>query len=413
MAVEDLAQQLAACKPGHSLPRAFYTEPGVHAFDLAAVWYRHWILVAHDVEIPHPGDYVTRTVGDHQLVIVRGDDGVLRALHNVCRHRGSLLCDATSGNTRRRLVCPYHQWSYNLDGTLARARKTPGDFDPGDHGLAAAACEIAGGMIFVSLADRPPGFGPMKALTDSYLAPFDLGTARVAATSTVIENGNWKLVMENNRECLHCRGAHPLLCTTFPEAPLHSGGATGNDLVVMERLIERCEALGLPSAFVAAPDLQFRAMRMPFVGDARSMTVDGRPAVAKRFGNLPEWNLGDVLLYHYPSTWSHFMADHAVTFRLVPISATSTQLTTTWLVPGDAVEGIDYDVDELTHVWMTTNREDTALVERAQRGVSSPAYRPGLYSPEDEAGVAQFVDWYRAQALDYLSTDYPQGDTHD
>jgi len=252
-------------------------------------------------------------------------------------------------------------------------------------------------LVFVCVAETPPDFGPVRALVEPYLAPFDLARTRVAATSTVVENGNWKLVMENNRECFHCRSAHPELCVTFPEAPLHSGGGSGDDLAALERMVDECEAIGLPSRFVASPDLQYRAMRMPFLGDARSMTPTGEPAVAVRLGDLPERNIGDVLLYHYPSTWCHFTADHAVTFRLLPLTATTTELTTTWLVHEDAVEGVDYDLDWLTSVWLATNQQDAALVERTQRGVNSPAYRPGPYSPVEEEGVIQFIDWYAAR----------------
>jgi stachydrine N-demethylase len=135
-------------------------------------------------------------------------------------------------------------------------------------------------------------------------------------------------------------------------------------------------------------------MRMPLLQPARSMTADGTPAVAKLFGTLPTFDIGDVLLYHYPSTWNHFVADHAVTFRILPISPTETELRTTWLVPGDAAEGVDYNLDNLTSVWVATNAQDTALVERAQRGIASPAYRPGPYSLVEEEGVMQFIDWY-------------------
>jgi len=391
--VHDL---LVGRSPGHSLPRDFYTDPSFHQVDLDVIWHREWVFVGVDVSIPNAGDFLTVQLGEFNLVVIRGVDGIVRALHNVCRHRGSMLCEEARGTARRRIVCPYHQWSYELDGTLARARHAPSDFEPGDHSLGSAHCEIAGGMIFVSVADTPPDFAPVRTLVEPYLAPFELGRARVAATSTVVENGNWKLVMENNRECFHCKAAHPELCVTFPEAPLHSGGGSGDDLAALERLVAECEALGLPSRFVAAPDLQYRAMRMPFVGEARSMTSTGNPAVAVRFGQLPPVNIGDILLYHYPSTWSHFMADHAVTFRILPIGPTQTELTTTWLVNCDAVEGVDYDIEELTKVWLLTNRQDTALVERTQRGVNSPAYRPGPYSPVEEEGVIQFVDWYSA-----------------
>lgn len=396
---ELLAERLVNRRRGHSLDRAFYTDEAFHQLDLERVWYREWLFVGHDTTIPAGGDFFTVAIGEYNLIVIRGDDGVVRALHNVCRHRGSVLCETDRGSVRHRIVCPYHQWSYALDGTLAKARKTDDDFDPAGHGLGAAACEVVQSMVFVSVAATPPDFAPVRAMVEPYLAPFDLANAKVARTETAVEQGNWKLVMENNRECFHCQTAHPELCATFPEAPLHSGGGDGDDLLALEGLVERCEALGLPSRFVASPDHQYRAMRMPFLGDARSMTADGMPAVAKRFGELPAENLGDVLLYHYPSTWNHFTADHAITFRILPLGPTSTQLVTTWLVPGDAVEGVDYDIDNLAAVWRATNAQDTALVERAQRGVTSPAYRPGPYSPVEEEGVIQFVDWYCATML--------------
>jgi len=396
----DVQRQLRDRRPAHTLPGAFYSRADIYRLDLERIWYREWLFVAHTGELPDPGSYVTMAVGHHQIVIVRGVDDRIRAFHNVCRHRGSLVCAEGVGTARRRLVCPYHQWSYELDGTLARARAAGDDLDHASHGLLPVACNVAGrSMIFVSLSDEPPDFAPFQTLADFYLTQFDLGRARIAATSVTVEEGNWKLVMENNRECHHCRGNHPELCASFPEEPLHTGGATDEERRALERLAAIGAEFGLPSDFIASPDNQFRAMRMPFKGDTRSMTSDGAPCVSRRFGDLPDINLGDVLLYHYPTTWNHFMADHAVTFRILPLGPTRTQLTTTWLVPGDSVAGVDYDLDELTRVWRITNEQDTALVERTQLGVQSPAYRPGPYAPVDELGVIQFVDWYAERML--------------
>lgn len=393
----DVAAELRVRRPGHTLPGAFYHDAQIHRADLARIWYREWIFVAHAADVPEPGSYVTVAVGDHRIVVIRDEHGVVGALHNVCRHRGSTICTDARGTARRRLVCPYHQWSYALDGALAHARAVGDDFDPAAHALGRVHCAVTAGMVFISLADDPPDFAPLQTLADSYLAPFDLDHAQIASTSVTVEAANWKLVMENNRECHHCRGAHPELCTSFPVEPLHTGGHTREDSDALEQIVRTGESFGLPSHFTASPDHQFRAMRMPLNGATRSMTLSGEPAVSRRFGELPDVDLGDVLLYHYPSTWNHFMGDHAVTFRLLPLGPTSTQLTTTWLVPAGAVEGVDYDLDALTRVWTVTNAQDAALVERAQTGVTSPAYVPGPYAPIDELGVNQFVDWYVEQ----------------
>ena len=401
-AISNVADSLAECRPGYSLPGPFYNVAATLAFDYEHIWHREWVFAGNECELAEAGSFLTLRVGAFSIIVVRGNDGVLRALHNVCRHRGSVVCDATSGVVNRRFVCPYHQWSYELDGALANARGRSADDDHDNDrrddrnafALGTAHCETAGGLVFVSVAAEPPDFGPARHLIEPYLAPFDLRHAKVAHESTVVEHGNWKLVMENNRECYHCRATHPELSKTFPLSPLHSGGGDGAERAAMEALVERCEADGLPSRYATSADVQYRAMRMAFTGDSQSMTMDGLPAVARRFGSLPSYNVGDLLLYHYPSMWSHFTADHAVTFRIAPTGPTTTELRTTWLVPGDAVEGVDYDVARLTKVWKATNMQDTALVERAQRGVASPAYRPGPYTPGEEDGVIQFITWY-------------------
>ena len=140
---------------------------------------------------------------------------------------------------------------------------------------------------------------------------------------------------------------------------------------------------------------QFRAARMPLLRDAVSYTISGRKAVQMRLSDSVNMDrIGTLLLFHYPTTWNHVLSDHAVTFRVLPISATETAVTTKWLVHKDAVEGIDYRLEELTHVWTETNDQDRQIVEENARGIASPAYQPGPYSEVHEGGVAQFVEWY-------------------
>ena len=192
------------------------------------------------------------TVGTSPLVVVRGHDGEIRALHNVCRHRGSIVCEATHGVARRRFVCPYHQWSYELDGRLAKARSIADDVDTGELGLARRAA--AGRRADLRERRRPPpDFGPLRELVEPYLGAFALESAKVAYETTAVEHGNWKLVLENNRECFHCRSAHPELCPTFPDGTQHSGTGTAEELRALVEFVDRCETLGLPSRFRPRP----------------------------------------------------------------------------------------------------------------------------------------------------------------
>lgn len=393
---DDVLSLLMSRKPNHSLPRAFYTDPGIFQIDLERIWYKSWLFAVPGCELPKAGNYVTYKVGVYSVIIVRGNDGVVRAFHNSCRHRGSTLCRTAKG-TNPKIVCPYHQWTYELDGRLLWARDMGADFDASSHGLKPVHCRDVAGLIYICLADEAPPFDSFAEQASRYLAPHGLTNSKVAHESTVIERGNWKLVWENNRECYHCSSNHPSLCRTFPEDPrLINNGVEEGLPPALDAHVKRCEAVGAPSAFIIDPQGIWRFVRMPLLGSAESYTMDGKAAVTKPNSTLPFKNAGALLKFNYPSTWDHFLADHSVVFRMTPISATETELCTKWLVHKDAQEGRDYDLAHLTEVWTATNHEDRTVVENNQSGILSPGYEPGPYSVVHEGGVIQFVDWYAA-----------------
>lgn len=390
----DVHQRIAMRKKDFSLERALYCDPGVYAADLEQIFYREWLFAVPACELAKPGAYATMQVGACPVVVIRGKDMRIRAFHNVCRHRGQRLCSKVSGSTPN-LVCPYHQWTYDLEGKLIFARDMGADFDPARYGLKKVHCVDLGGVVYICLADVPPPVADLARTAMAYLAPSGLNEAKVAFSSTIIEKGNWKLVIENNRECYHCGGSHPSLCRTYSDNPRMTGMQSSE--VAEDGILahwKRCDAAGLPARFVHHPDFQWRLARIPLLDNAESFTMSTRAAVAKRMGQMPFNDAGSLLMYHYPNTWNHFLADHAITFRVLPISPTETEVTTNWLVHKDAVEGVDYDLKTLTEVWLTTNDEDRQVVEENQRGILSPAYEPGPYSVLQEEGVIQFIDWY-------------------
>jgi Rieske 2Fe-2S family protein len=388
----NISTLLMSQRSGRGLDRPFYTDPAVYQADLEQLWYREWIYAASAAEFAKAGAYVTIQLGTYPVVIVRGADGQIRAFHNVCRHRGQRLCAKPSGQTVK-LVCPYHQWTYETDGRLLWARDMGPDFDASKHGLKQLHCDIAAGMVFVCLAETAPDFAAVKAAADRYTAGHSIADLKVAHQSRVLENGNWKLVLENNRECYHCAGAHPSLCRTFDDNPDLVGADDSLSSPAGAAHVNRCEDAGLPSRYLISDNEQWRFVRIPFVGDALSYTMDGK-AAAPKLPDMPFANAGSLLFFHYPNTWNHFLSDHVLNFRVLPISPTETEVTTTWLVHKDAVEGRDYDLTRLTEVWEATNDEDRRVVEENQFGINSPAYEPGPYSVRQESGVIQFVDWY-------------------
>ena len=391
---EDMLRRLRRRKPATALERDFYVSPADFQVDLDLIWYRDWLFVGHDCEVRDPGNFLTVQIGEYPVVVVRDRNGGLGAFHNSCRHRGSRICAAERGNAAR-LVCPYHQWTYALDGRLLSARDMGGTFDKTQYGLKPVHCTSVGGYIWICLARTAPDFGPVRAQLESYFLPHALQSAKIAFECTIVENANWKLVWENNRECYHCAANHPELIRTFPEDPAITGvgGGAGNERIAAKQ--SYWESIGLPSAFRISADGQYRTTRFPLIEGMTSYTLDGQAAVRRPLADaVQERDTGTLLLFHFPTTWNHVLADHAVTFRMLPLSPTTTQLTTKWLVHRDAVEGVDYDLKRLTEVWMATNEADRRVCQENQIGVNSPAYEPAPYSTLHEGGVAQFVDWY-------------------
>ncbi|KGJ03927.1 Rieske 2Fe-2S family protein [Paracoccus halophilus] len=385
---------LARRVPGHALEQPFYTSAEIFQLDMEHIFYREWLYAVPACQLVKPGSYVTMRVGAYNIVIVKGRDGEIRAFHNSCRHRGSIVCKQREGHVPK-LVCPYHQWTYDLDGKLLWANSMGPDFDPTRHGLRPVALRNLKGLIYICLADTPPDFEDFARQAEPYLAVHDLSEAKVAHSSSIIEKGNWKLVWENNRECYHCGGNHPALCRSFPLDPEVAGvSADGSLSQRIQDHFDACAAAGAPAQFLLSSDGQYRLARMPLQETAVSYTMDGKAAVARQLGRVAKSDAGSLMVFHYPSTWNHFLPDHSLTFRVTPISPTETEVTTTWLVHKDAVEGVDYDLKRLTEVWIATNDEDREIVETNQEGIFSPAYIPGPYSPDWESGVIQFIDWY-------------------
>jgi Rieske 2Fe-2S family protein len=397
----DLLNLLNQRRAWHSLPRPFYGDSDLHEADLDLIWSGSWIFVASSAELPKAETVLSVQVGRAAIVLARAKDGIVRAFHNSCRHRGSRLCSAHKA-TVPKLVCPYHQWTYDLDGKLLWARDMGPDFKAHDHGLQPVHCREIQGMVYVCLAERPADLSGLEAQASRYLAPHDPANLKVAFQSRIIENANWKLVLENNRECYHCAGNHPGLCVTFPDDPNLVGADDSTTSNIGLAHVGRCEAAGLPAKYVIAPNDQWRFVRIPFIGSAVSYTLDGKAAVKQKLGTVPFADAGSCLYFHYPNTWSHYLSDHVLNFRVLPIGPRETEVTTTWLVHKEAVEGVDYDLKRLTEVWLATNDEDRRIVEENQKGIDSPGYVPGPYSPVQESGVYQFVDWYCRTLRDNL-----------
>lgn len=393
MQTGEIQKLIAARRPGWCLDQPFYADESILQADLERVFRRYWLFVGHACQIPHPGDYFTYTLGRDPLLILRDDDGQIQALFNVCRHRGSLLCEPGSGHVKK-LVCPYHQWVYEKNGALAHARLMPEDFDTTPFNLHHAAVRVEEGMIFVCLADDPPDFDPAAESFRSHLRPYALERAKVALRETITVHCNWKLITENFRECYHCAGGHPEYCRAVIGTTLVEPGEKVR--AVWEDRLAHWKGLGLATETTPfTNDTWYHATRYPFRPGFVSESLDGKP-VAPLLGELTDPDAGVFAIVTYPNFWLEASSDYCWTMRITPLSATQTEAELTWLVREDAVEGVDYDLERLTAFWKATAHQDYKLCEDNQAGILSTRYRPGPYAPS-ESDIEKFLVWYLRQ----------------
>jgi Rieske 2Fe-2S family protein len=398
----DLTASIRSHRPGHALARDFYTDPAIFEHDVARMLLRHWFCAGHVSSIPRAGDYLVADLGPESVIIVRNSAGEVRALLNVCRHRGSRLCAGRTGKAQSaRLTCPYHAWTYDLDGNLLVARQMSEAFRREDFSLKSLPVRVMEGLIFTTFAKDPLDLGAAADALARSAGVHGWATAKVAHREMYSIRANWKLAIENYMECYHCAPAHP----EFSKRHVLARPAELN--VELERAgRKRAEALG-----ILVPDIDQYAcaaptgresvavMRSALHDGIVSATDDGR-SVARLMGafSAPDGNS----TYFDIGPISHFLAypDHGVIYQFIPRTVDRTDMEVIWLVHQDAVEGVDYDVGRLTWLWKTTSAEDKKIVEMNQAGVNSRFFEPGPYSLQ-ETYAARFVDWY----LDELSAE--------
>lgn len=399
-------ERLATYQPGRGLAGEFYSDPLIHEADVRLIWRRSWLFAAHSCQIGKAGQFVTIPIEKDSIVLIRGDDGTAHAFHNVCRHRGSRICLESAG-TVGKLVCPYHQWTYDKTGKLLAARGMQSDLDKSQLGLKEVAVEECGGLIFINLDPNPSDFAPAREALEPLLLPQGLVDARVARIVEYEVAANWKVVWENNRECYHCNINHPQYIRANFD---HYNADDTNERVRAEiaRQANRSEAKwaaqGLSvthkeTGMTLFPDAErniwFSANRTPLVDGYVSETMDGRQK-APLMGAYKEPDVGTLRVRALPNFWNHSSCDHAVSTRLLPAGPRKTLVQVAWLVDRSAEEGVHYRVEDIMPFWQLTSEQDWTICENVQQGVESSAFEPGPYSKFKEYNVDGFLRWYAA-----------------
>ncbi len=393
--IAELPTLIRRHRPGHALAREFYTDPSIFECDMQRMLLKHWFCAGHVSSIARTGEYLVVELGSESVIVVRAPTGEVRALLNVCRHRGSRVCSGRAGKApAARLTCPYHAWTYDLDGNLLTARQMPESFRHTGMGLKTLPVKIVEGLIFTTFAEKPLDFTPAEDALNRSAGVYGWSHAKVAHSELYSIDANWKLAVENYMECYHCQPAHP----EFSKRHVYARPPEMNE-EIEHAARRRAEVLG-----VAVPDIDRygcaagigqesnAVMRSALHEGLLSATADGQSlgrlmgAYSASDGNSTYFDIGPV---------SDFLAypDHGVIYRFIPRTVDRTEMEVLWLVDESAVEGEDYDVERLTWLWKTTSAEDKKIVEMNQAGINSRFFEPGPYSIQ-ETYTERFVAWY-------------------
>lgn len=354
-----------------TLPGRYFHDPAIFAREQARIFAEMWVCAGRADALPKPGDFLTIELAGESVIVLRGRDGELRAFLNVCRHRGARLCLEQAGNTGPALQCPYHAWSYALDGRLVGAPNIARDesLDRAALGLAPVNLEIWEGLIWLSLADDPASV--REQLEPALVARFGalekfqrygIGNLAVGTSISYDIAANWKLVVENFMECYHCAPVHPELTRLLPE---FRNGTSYQGII---------------------------GQGTDFADDIEGFTLSGSGQRAMLPGLLPS----DDRLYYgfvlWPNLFVNLLPDHVILHTLVPTGPETSRVVCDWLFDPAEIAKPDFDPKDTVDVFDITNRQDWDVCERTQLGMHSRAYANGGFYVTNEQHIAVFRD---------------------
>jgi Rieske 2Fe-2S family protein len=348
-----------------SLAQQYFVSPEVFAEEQDRIFSRQWVLVGHQNQIAEPGDYFVTEVASESLIIVRDKGGEVHGFYNVCRHRGTRLREDRIGHLSA-IQCPYHAWTYGLDGRLIGAPHMDHvpDFDKADYSLHTVNLALWEGLIFVNLADSPTPLEEWFAPLNGNFSHWNLPKLRAAKRIEYDVKANWKLMFENYSECYHCPGVHPMLSKVSPY------DSAENDLI-----------------------------EGPFLGGfmkinkGAGLTMSGK-ACALPVGKIE--NLQEVFYYSiFPNMLFSLHPEYVMVHQLCPQSPERTLILCDWFFHPDAFNRSDFKPEDAIEFWDMTNKQDWHVCELSQLGIASRAYEPGPYSPRESIPAAWDREYLR------------------
>jgi Rieske 2Fe-2S family protein len=353
-----------------SLKARYFTDPSLFEEETSKIFHNHWLYLERAAAIEKPGDFHALEVEGQGLILVKDKDNTERVHYNMCRHRGTRMLNEASGHCKQVIRCPYHAWSYSLDGSLVGAPhmdETEG-FSKEDYPLIAPAHTTWEGNVFVHLGDNPQPFEQAYAPVLTKFSPWHIGELRPVHREVYEVEANWKLVVQNYSECYHCPSVHPEL------QPLSHYRDTSNDLD--------------EGPFLGGP------MRITREGGGLSR---GGNRTAPPLPGLTEEHLQQAYYYVlFPTLLLSLQPDFVLMHQLQRVSAGQTRIICQWLYHPDAISGENFDPQPTIDFWHNVNLEDWRVSELTQKGIGSRAYTPGPYSSLESMPAAFDREYLKA-----------------
>jgi Rieske 2Fe-2S family protein len=347
------------------LPQRYFVSPEVFAIELEKIFSNLWLLVGHQSQLPKPGDYFLVNIAAESLIITRDQRSTTRAFYNVCRHRGSRLCQETKGHLPA-IQCPYHAWTYGLDGRLIGAphmEEVPG-FDKAEYSLNPLSLGVWEGFIFVNLAKTPLPLIEWFAPLAGKFSHWNMSILRPAHRIEYEVRANWKLMFENYSECYHCPGVHPMLQKASPY------DSAENDLTEGPFL----------GGFMA-------------INKGKSLTMSGN-ACASFVGDIE--NLQRVFYYSiFPNVLLSLHPEYVMVHQLWPQAPDCTRIICDWFFHPAAFDDKDFNPNDAIAFWDMINKQDWHVCQLSQQGIASRGYRPGPYSARESVPAAWDREYLR------------------
>jgi glycine betaine catabolism A len=372
-----------------TLSQKYFVSSDVFEEEQEKIFSKDWVLVGHQSEVPTPGDHFVATVAGESLIVLRDKNEEIRGFYNVCRHRGTRLCEEERGHSSA-IQCPYHAWTYGLDGRLVGAPHMDEvrGFNRNDYALYPVQVGVWEGFIFVSLANKPVSLEKWFAPIAGKFSEWNLSQLRSAKRVEYDVKANWKLMFENYAECYHCPGVHPQLQKVSPydsaENDLRDGPFLGGFMKIN------------------------KGKSLTMSGNACAMKIEHEHEHEheQEHEHPPSQSSGvagegkDRVFYYsiFPNMLISLHPEYVMVHQLWPQSPDRTLIVCDWLFHPEAFRRNDFNPADAIEFWDVTNKQDWHVCELSQQGIGSRAYEPGPYSSRESIPAAWDREYLRRMA---------------